>query len=412
MASISVRNFGPLRKCDVNLRKFSVLIGPQGSGKSTLARICTSFAWIEKSICRGSLSISDIDTARFRSIIGYLQLDDFLEEDTVLSYSGKLVSIEYAKGSISIKRKYSAAYTLPKLLYIPSERSYISISENFLSAENLPSVFYELASDYSIARAALGTKGFNIPVNGFQFYYADSDSIIRDGNKTYSVKLNKAASGIQSVLPLSIVFAYYLNALQYQGKSGFSILSVQKKTRIQNIASRFSSQKKIQDDNPFMNVLRAADISRIPANEDELSRLINRIGHIVDMRLSAMIEEPEQNLFPLAQKELVEYLVRGINTYDGSIIMTTHSPYILASIDNLIYAGEHRKYNKEDIDRIIDPAIQIRYKDVSAYYFHDGSCDLIMDPVVRNIDPAAVDSCSAEINRIYSELEDARYGIK
>lgn len=31
------------------------------------------------------------------------------------------------------------------------------------------------------------------------------------------------------------------------------------------------------------------------------------------MRLEAIIEEPEQNLFPLAQKSMLEYLVRGIN---------------------------------------------------------------------------------------------------
>ena len=50
MARIAVRNFGPLRDCDVNINKYTIFIGPQGSGKSTLARLYSSLSWIEKSI--------------------------------------------------------------------------------------------------------------------------------------------------------------------------------------------------------------------------------------------------------------------------------------------------------------------------------------------------------------------------
>ena len=53
--------------------------------------------------------------------------------------------------------------------------------------------------------------------------------------------------------------------------------------------------------------------------------------------------------------------------------------------------------------------MQLKYSDVSAYFFHDGGCESILDHEMRNINPENIDSCSAEINSVYSELEDIIY---
>ena len=34
-----VKNFGPIKEVDIDLKKINVFIGPQGSGKSTIAKI-------------------------------------------------------------------------------------------------------------------------------------------------------------------------------------------------------------------------------------------------------------------------------------------------------------------------------------------------------------------------------------
>ena len=36
MVRLSVRNFGPLKNCEIYLKKINIFIGPQGSGKSTI----------------------------------------------------------------------------------------------------------------------------------------------------------------------------------------------------------------------------------------------------------------------------------------------------------------------------------------------------------------------------------------
>lgn len=410
MARIAVRNFGPLRDCDVNINKYTIFIGPQGSGKSTLARLYSSLSWIEKSIWRNSLS-KEFDADKFLKIIGYLQLDEFVEPDTSILYEGSLVTIRYSEGHVVAEKRQLSSYILPKLLYIPSERSYLSISDDFLSSENLPSVFYELASDYSAARSAVGLKGFDIPVNGFRFIYSksESSSVIIDKSSNYRIRLNHAASGIQSVLPLALVFAYHCNVLRYEEKPGLSVISVQQKARILRMMGEFIGTDDIASDNtPEMNVLKAAGITEITEDPALKRQLIRELRRIFDFRLSAIIEEPEQNLFPLAQKELVEFLVRETNEGDGSLLLTTHSPYVLSVLNNLIFAGEHSR--KKGINEIISKSLQIRYKEISAYYFSDGSCSSIMDSDMRCINPENIDSCSVDINHTYSLMENIVYG--
>ena len=48
MARLIVRNVGPIKDVDIELRKVNVFMGPQGCGKSTLAKIISFCSWLEK----------------------------------------------------------------------------------------------------------------------------------------------------------------------------------------------------------------------------------------------------------------------------------------------------------------------------------------------------------------------------
>ena len=39
MAKLTVKNVGPIREAELEVKKHTVFIGPQGSGKSTLAKL-------------------------------------------------------------------------------------------------------------------------------------------------------------------------------------------------------------------------------------------------------------------------------------------------------------------------------------------------------------------------------------
>jgi len=46
--SIGIRNFGPIKDINEEVRAFTVLIGESGNGKSTLMEVLSLFRWIYK----------------------------------------------------------------------------------------------------------------------------------------------------------------------------------------------------------------------------------------------------------------------------------------------------------------------------------------------------------------------------
>ena len=64
-----------------------------------------------------------------------------------------------------------------------------------------------------------------------------------------------------------------------------------------------------------------------------------------DSELLILIEEPEAHLFPKDQDRILKAIVEYINQTDSKVIITTHSPYILAGANNLLEA-EYRKSQK------------------------------------------------------------------
>lgn len=57
-----------------------------------------------------------------------------------------------------------------------------------------------------------------------------------------------------------------------------------------------------------------------------------------------IIEEPEQNLFPNSQKNIIEFLIECLNVCkNNKLFITTHSPYVLETINNCMYAAALQK---------------------------------------------------------------------
>ena len=99
-----------------------------------------------------------------------------------------------------------------------------------------------------------------------------------------------------------------------------------------------------------------------------------------------IVEEPELNLFPTAQNSLVQYLVEKSTAFNNQILLTTHSPYILASVNNLIYGYKVGQTSKEDVDQILPQKYWLNPDEVSAYrLLSDGTSKDIIDKDLREI---------------------------
>ena len=90
--------------------------------------------------------------------------------------------------------------------------------------------------------------------------------------------------------------------------------------------------------------------------------------------------------------------------------ITTHSPYILSSFNNLVQASilynSANTKNKKKINQIIPKELHLNPNCLSAYAFIDGKADSIIDPETQLIYAEYLDSVSEDIGSEFSDLLD------
>ena len=96
-----------------------------------------------------------------------------------------------------------------------------------------------------------------------------------------------------------------------------------------------------------------------------------------------VIEEPEAHLHPIAQKHLMHIIALMRNHIDSQIIITTHSPYLLAVLKNLLTAGELSRKEPEaaaEMETLAPELCWLNPDDVEVYHLKDGISHAIVQP--------------------------------
>lgn len=119
------------------------------------------------------------------------------------------------------------------------------------------------------------------------------------------------------------------------------------------------------------------------------------------------IEEPEAHLYPYAQQRLVEFIARVYNSPDASntFIITTHSPYILTSFNNLLFARQVAGISEKSGKAVVVPeASRMNPEDFAAYYVEDGKVRSVFEEGL--ISDNEIDDASEDIAEVFDRLID------
>ena len=125
-----------------------------------------------------------------------------------------------------------------------------------------------------------------------------------------------------------------------------------------------------------------------------------------------VIEEPELNLFPISQVYLIDWIIKKMRKSKGKIVITTHSPYVLSTIDNLIFGYKILAETKDKkttvakkIKEIIPSWSLVNFKEVSSYFFSsDGIVKPIKDNDLKTIGAEYIDEASDILSFTFNEL--------
>ncbi|MDN5292447.1 MAG: hypothetical protein PWQ06_2686, partial [Anaerophaga sp.] len=104
--------------------------------------------------------------------------------------------------------------------------------------------------------------------------------------------------------------------------------------------------------------------------------------------------------------KLVNTIVKMVNEMNHTLFITTHSPYILTSLNNLIYAGEIGKQHPKETAQVIPQNLWINKDYVSAWKINADTYMLenLLADDLNILKAEELDDISEIINNQFSEL--------
>lgn len=349
-----VKSFGPIRSIDINFRKVNLFIGDQGTGKSCIVKLYSTFRWLEKTLLTETYSLdyfTKFVDARFKKqLCGYHRIDDFFRNDTYILYESALYKFVYAGNAFNIEKKNGTITGLPKIMYVPAERIILSSAEKKLKTfDGLP------ASNLTFNQTFWESKerfkdGYSLPFGNLNYKYDSLNDISWIEGCDYRVRLINASSGIQSALPVCIV-SDYLGNIVASGKE--RPMSVEELQKLQKETSKIMENENLSDS------VKNAMLKHLSSR--------SRYNCFVNI-----VEEPELSLFPESQNSMIRLLCKVNNgTTDNMLLLTSHSPYTLAILNNLVLA--YKAYEKGDdnikrkVAEIVPPEYHIDPESLTAF---------------------------------------------
>jgi predicted ATPase len=328
MSKIKVKNFGPIKEGYLendgwlDVKKVTVFIGNQGSGKSTVAKLISTLSWIEKAMVMGTLRQDELNTHnRFLKQLAYQRIEKYAKPNTIIEYIGKAFTLSYIDGKFEAKKSKENGYLLPKIMYAPAERNFLSSVDRPDRLKNLPSTLYTFNDEFDAAKN-LFASGIELPINKVRFEYDKLNKLARivGADRNYELRLSEASSGFQSTVPLFLVTKYLSDRLSLEEDPSIKENSLEEQKKLDK------EIKTILNDTQLTPDVRQAYLRQLSAKRKRAC-FIN------------IVEEPEQNLFPSSQKSLLFDLLSHTKRDGNKLIMTTHSPYIISFLSISIQAA-------------------------------------------------------------------------
>ncbi|GHT27771.1 hypothetical protein AGMMS49574_00800 [Bacteroidia bacterium] len=393
MSKIKIKNFGPVKdgfQSDegwLDINKVTVFVGNQGSGKSTVAKLISTFSWIEKALVRGDYDKKWFERRsinRFKSqFLPYHRLDAYLNSNSVIDYQGEVYSIKYQNESLTINEISDKVYSLPQIMYVPAERNFLTYikgaKELKLSSESLQ----EFNTEYYNAQQDM--KGaVQLPINNAVIEYDKLNDTLNLKGENYKVKITDASSGFQSFVPLYLVSSYLADSVKSHSENKDS-MSPEERDKFQKGFQKVWNNENLTDEQ------KRAALS-------VLSAKFNKTAFI------NIVEEPEQNLFPSSQWQMLQSLLKLNNMNDGNkLILTTHSPYLINYLTLVVKAGELKNKiktdaQKDELEKIVPLNTIIDSNDLSIYELDEQS------GTINSLE--TFDGLPSDENRLNAMLDD------
>lgn len=406
MKQLVIKNVGPIRQVDIKLNRFNFFIGPQSSGKSTVAKILSSCMWLEKEVLTTLNDRVIADGAAFvRLVESFHKIEGYFGDSSFVQYDTDFISIMYSDKDIKITRNENEDYHREKICYIPAERNIATLPElqGFeFGHTNLRSFLFDWFNAREFFVAGNKTDVLNL---GMKYFYDSEQSRQKDrieqvDGQAYQIALSSASSGLQSLTPLLVMLQYYTDEYfrSYNEKKSFAT-DTKFKNAVENLFSEFNKNKeknnfKYEEQTNLAHEVGIKNFIEVLQTQLLNTKILSTFSRLmVPHKTSFIIEEPEQNLYPSTQMDLLDLVVELCNgEKKHHCAITTHSPYILNQLNLLV----------KRFDVGVKGLAALNWDELSVWAVKDGE---VRDLKVRNAHLINPEYLSEPLDRIYQEYE-------
>ncbi len=417
MEYLEVKNFGPIKHAKVELKKFNVFIGETSSGKSTMAKLVSA---IYDRDFTGEHNLGNVEKIIDKyGILGYLNRDSEINceaKDFSFHFTNGVWHLNYSKMSNLHFRETIKTISNALDQFVRNETTFDHAKAFLLQYIKVQSI-YEEAIDFFIALEAILkdkklktlydlNQAWSILANEYRYVelfpsiYIPAERMVISmvaeslfGLMNNDVTIAKCVKDFGAHFEVArkkvpaVDFQWLGASYEYQHKSNF-VKQNEQSFMLEESSSGFQSII------PTLVVL------------EHYASQTNKENNLF------VIEEPELNLYPSMQKKFVEHIVEKLQQTEDKIILTTHSPYVLTSLDNLIQAHQAslaQPDKKSAVQALVPENYWVNYDDVACYYFKDGTCVSTLDTENKSIGPSNIDDVSEALGQVFEQLLDIKY---
>lgn len=408
---LMISNFGPIKEANIGVKEFLILTGTQASGKSTVAKLIYFFT-------------------TFREMLILNQLSNYQQHPYTLKQQ---VSVYMHKKLFLLFGEYCLT-TETKIKYIYDNGEYISLSGFY--DDHFKVVFSPRINEYLIAHASEYVDALHPDKNLQEKWNVELDGIF----DTYAAVYIPAGRSITSSLGKYFYYWYATMSDEQKDMLDYSIREyIEEVMRIdpfldKGIKGLYNKYRDKLSDlrKKSVNILmndahklikgkyyfrhgiekleldsgEEIDMQQASSGQQEAVGIVNILMYhlLTQRKVLFIIEEPEAHLFPDGQT-LITRLIAIAHNAGNNVVLTTHSPYILGELNNLIFAEKISKdVARNDLDEIVTDFEYLKYDECGAFFIKEGLVESCLDPELPGIKNEVIDDAAIVINEQFEDM--------
>ncbi|MBQ8502268.1 MAG: AAA family ATPase [Bacteroides sp.] len=388
MERLILRSFGPVTNLNIELKRLNIFIGEQGAGKSTVAKVLSCV----RDVYLHHLIINKEPLKNILTIFKIYGIHNYFKHDTYIEFESNWgIIVKYDNGTFTITHTDWDEDAI---------RVGISAQLNKAFEHILTTLGY--SSNTTPDQAFLKEHGHLLLSNMRASLYLSAE-------RGFAGCLSSSLASIMvSKIPLPDTLLEYLSYFEKAKKEfvnykipflGLSFFTEENKEYIA-----------IKDEKYLFRHCSSGIQSIVP--------LLMIIDYCLQQNCfdSFAIEEPELNLFPTNQQELVRFLISKMNNNDykiDNLVLTTHSPYLLSVLNISMLAAKIKDLDTdlaEQVTEILPQPYCISSTEVGAFSLgkninSEYYCENIIDGntglIKANYLDAVSDLISSDFNKLY-----------